>query len=1092
MVEYTYTPEQLLSYRKSEFVTSTKLPPKTFIKLRNIGICSIQKQKRGSSGGKNKIRSIQTCIRKQEINANKCIKQKGANLANLLPVQNHTNQIIKSVIGNRPSGLNATGSGVNENNLTNIKLKKVQNEDTENVGKKINVTFLNAHSIRNKASILQEYVLDKDIDIALFCETWLKGESDDSDQQIIGELCPPDFKFLHVPRETTGKSCGGGVAILYKANLEICMVKTQEKFRSFEYMEVLLKSKSICYRIIILYRPPPSKANGLKNSIFFEEFPGFIDSKSIESGHFVVVGDFNFHLDKPHERDVANFNGVLSSGSFVQHVQGPTHKMGHTLDLVITKLDENVVENLGILDTGDSDHFWLNFQLPVEKPRVLRKKIVYRKHKDLNKEDFCKDIENSDLYKNPSDNISDAVKQFNEVLAQLYNKHAPEVTKTVPVRPQPPWRSEEIKKAKRERRIAERKMRKSKLAVDRQIYVEKRRALNKLVDKAKREYYAQKIDECSGDQKQLFKLVDTLLHKSKDTPLPMHESPEELANRLADFFVEKISKIRTHLADIRKDLVNSNKLSKKDISQLSKFELASEKEISNLIKKSASKSCKLDPIPTWLLKDCLGCLLPVITRIVNLSLSSAEVSTNLKEAIVLPLIKKMTLDPEILKNYRPVSNLSFLSKLIERVVDARFEDHMVKNNLHEKWQSSYKKFHSTETALIRVMNDALCEIDNKKCVLLVLLDLSAAFDTIDHKTLISRLEYRYGVSGDAKSWFESYLTGRTQSVLIRNVQSEKCDLEFGVPQGSILGPKKFIGYSAPIVDIAKAHGINLHLYADDTQLYIACDPTAEAIEAALEKLEACISDIRIWMAQNYLKLNDDKTEFLILGAPNQLKKIKKQKLHIGESYIETTDFARNIGAIFDSNLLMEKHVDSVCKAAWGQLRKIGTIRKYLSNTATKTLVHALVTSRLDNLNGLLYGLSSKILHKLERVQNTAARLITRSKKYDHITPILRKLHWLPIKTRIKYKILLLTYKALNHEGPEYIQDLLVPCTGLRSKEKSLLKKPLSKSVKYGDRAFSRAAPQLWNELPDELRHCKTVDAFKRKLKTYLFGKVYGQ
>ena len=177
-------------------------------------------------------------------------------------------------------------------------------------------------------------------------------------------------------------------------------------------------------------------------------------------------------------------------------------------------------------------------------------------------------------------------------------------------------------------------------------------------------------------------------------PLPSHESAEELANRFADFFVEKISKIRQNLKSMREGLNAPVMTSEKQVSQLSELEPASEEEIQKLIMSSATKSCTLDPIPTWLLKDCIGCLLPIITKIVNISLSLAEVSPNLKEAIVLPLIKKLILDPEILKNFRPVSNLSFLSKLIERVVDARYENHLTKNNLHEKWQSSYKKFHS--------------------------------------------------------------------------------------------------------------------------------------------------------------------------------------------------------------------------------------------------------------------------------------------------------------------------------------------------------------------------------------------------------------
>ena len=243
------------------------------------------------------------------------------------------------------------------------------------------------------------------------------------------------------------------------------------------------------------------------------------------------------------------------------------------------------------------------------------------------------------------------------------------------------------------------------------------------------------------------------------------------------------------------------------------------------------------------------------------------------------------------------------------------------------------------------------------------------------------------------------------------------------------------------------------------------------------------------MAENFLKLNDDKTEFLVLGDPHQLKKLPSLNIHIGDSQIESTDSARNIGAIFDSNMNMKKHVHTLCKSAWYHIRRIGTIRKYLTNSATKTLVHAFITSKLDNLNSLLYGLPDKLLHKLVRVQRAAARLVTRTKRYEHITPVLRHLHWLPVKLRINFKILLLTFKALKGEGPAYLKELLTPCTGLRSKQKLELVRPRSKYVKYGDRAFSNAAPYLWNKLPLEIRQCKTTNSFKNKLKTHLFAEA---
>ena len=198
-------------------------------------------------------------------------------------------------------------------------------------------------------------------------------------------------------------------------------------------------------------------------------------------------------------------------------------------------------------------------------------------------------------------------------------------------------------------------------------------------------------------------------------------------------------------------------------SVLSSLKPATSDEIAKLIKNSAPKSCDIDPIPTLLLKLCQDELLPVITHIVNTSLSCSTVPKQLKLAFIRPLLKKLLLDPEVLKNFRPVSNLSFISKLIERVVADRLGAHMLTNQLYEPLQNDYRHLHSPETAILKVLNDLLKSIDTKGGAILVLLDLSAAFDTIDHKILCQRLE-DLGVRDAAAAWFQSYLSDRSQAV----------------------------------------------------------------------------------------------------------------------------------------------------------------------------------------------------------------------------------------------------------------------------------------------------------------------------------------
>ena len=583
------------------------------------------------------------------------------------------------------------------------------------------------------------------------------------------------------------------------------------------------------------------------------------------------------------------------------------------------------------------------------------------------------------------------------------------------------------------------------------------------------------------------------MNKSKTTKLPSYDSPKELADRFCDFFSEKICKIRKDLFNIKsaKEDASSTESTDTTSSSFSDFEPASEEEVRKLIITTKPKSCAQDPIPTSLLKECLSSLLPIITKLVNLSMSQGIVPADLKKALILPLLKKAGLDIEILKHFRPVSNLTYISKLIERLVATRFIDYISANNLQELFQSSYTKFHSTETALIRVQNDLLTSIDGGKCVLLVLLDLSAAFDTIDHNILLSRLASRFGVKGTALNWFKSYLSDRFQAVLIDGIESKLHHLLFGVPQGSVLGPILFILYTSPLADLLKECGVSYHFYADDTQLYISFN--LPECQDAIAKMEQCIQKVRIWMADNFLKLNEEKTEVLFFGSKNLLSNIEASPITIGSEHIAPTDLARNIGAYLDKYLNMDSQVSQVCKGAWLHLRNIGKIRPYLNESSTEKIIHAFVSSKLDSNNGLLYGIPKDKLDRLQRVQNAAARLVTRTRKYEHITPVLKSLHWLPVTQRIHYKVLLLTFKCLIGKAPAYLQELLKVSTqshSLRSNDQRLLVCPKSKSVKYGDRSFRVAGPTLWNKLPLKIRLSESVNQFKSQLKTHLFESAY--
>jgi hypothetical protein len=256
-------------------------------------------------------------------------------------------------------------------------------------------------------------------------------------------------------------------------------------------------------------------------------------------------------------------------------------------------------------------------------------------------------------------------------------------------------------------------------------------------------------------------------------------------------------------------------------------------------------------------------------------------------------------------------------------------------------------------------------------------------------------------------------------------------------------------------------------------------------------MQTCIEDIRSWMSANHLKLNETKTEFLVIGKNNLDH--SKHVIKIGDDIVNSTEKAKNIGAILDSNLDLTTHVNSICHSSYYHLHNIGKIRKYLTTKSTEALIHALITSKLDHLNSLLYGLPEYLVKRLQTVQNSAARLLTRTSKREHITPILKELHWLPVSQRIVYKICLTTFKVIHQKSPQYLTELITlykPTRCLRSENKSLLVAKRFKKRKAGYRCFEYAAANCWNALPQDVRNCHELSHFKVMLKTFLFKQLY--
>ena len=347
--------------------------------------------------------------------------------------------------------------------------------------------------------------------------------------------------------------------------------------------------------------------------------------------------------------------------------------------------------------------------------------------------------------------------------------------------------------------------------------------------------------------------------------------------------------------------------------------------------------------------------------------------SSFKSAYITPILKKPDLDSAAAASYRPISNLSVLSKLLQRFVAKQLTDYLKDKGILPDLQSAYRAFHSTETALLKVVADILLALDTGDLAMLTLLDLSAAFDSVDQETFLRRLMTSYGLDGTVVMWLASYLGDRTQYVRCSATTSSTSAMLCGVPQGSVLGPILFLLYTADLLQLIKHHQLHPHLYADDTQIYGYCRPSS--VDSLQEKMSVCVDDVQSWMRANRLQLNPNKTEVLWCSSARRQYQIPTTSVRIGNTSVLPVSSVRDLGVCLDGDLAMRTHVTTTVKGCFAALRQIRSVRRSLPRHALLTLVRALIISKVDYCNSLLAGISDNQMSRLQSVLNAAARLV---------------------------------------------------------------------------------------------------------------------
>ena len=418
-----------------------------------------------------------------------------------------------------------------ESNCIKINSKR---SNSSSLSQSLNFGLWNVRSVKNKALSPKDYTFEHDLVFLALTETWL--HSGESDSFFVGELCPKGYIFHHTPREN---SRGGGVVILVKKSLRVKKL-CSANFSSFENVVALAEYPIGSIRFVVIYRPPSSHIKA-----FLQDFVSLLEQLVPISGNLLFVGDFNFKLDS-NNTDATKLHKLLESFNLKQHVATPTHFRGHTLDLIITRSEDDLVDGIVVRDPPLSDHFAVHCTLKLSKPPAEQHEIRYRKLRSVDMSALCKDLRDSIVLQENITDLPTLVDKYETELTRVLDIHSPEKKRTIMVRPAAAWYNGDIDREKRKRRKLERRWRKSRLVIDRELYKEQWKVVSSLIKKAKENYYSN-IQENKGNQKVLFNTVTRLLHRNTEKCYPTAPFSEVLADRFADFFCQKIEVIRNDL-----------------------------------------------------------------------------------------------------------------------------------------------------------------------------------------------------------------------------------------------------------------------------------------------------------------------------------------------------------------------------------------------------------------------------------------------------------------------------------------------------------------------------------------------------------------
>ena len=997
-----------------------------------------------------------------------------------------TDTVLSDIACDESKDLNSLLEDFDNPLLNNCKYCLPEEVNTLSFSKsKLKIIHLNIHSLPNKVDSLMS-LLDclknkgYEIDLILLCETFVNDYN-------VPRCNIPNYNFEEIHRKEMSR---GGVGIYINKKLRYKVRSDLSIFNEGYFESLFLEITSGGRHTVVgeIYRVPNTN-----EAYFIENYQTIVDQINAENKDIIIGTDQNLDLLKYNRHSntekLLNFN--LASG-LLPTVSKPTritHSTATLIDNIYVKSKHVYKSKSVILTTDISDHF--PCMLVIENDCNKNKEPLQFEQRKLTNEaieHIKNDLEQKDWSILNGQDVNESYNILVTSINKSLDKHAPLKKVTIPAKYviNEPWMTKGLIKSSSTCDKLFSKVTGLNKDSDKYIkYKQYRNLFNSLKRKAKVKYYRDKIEEHFYNSRKLWTTLNILIGKCNDKSCisdsfiidgMSSSDPDKISNGFCNYFANVGKNLASKIPNVNKSATSfiSNNV------QNSLFLSPTDKvEIFDIISKLKNKtSSGFDFLSNALIKEINAQITGPLTIIVNKSLEAGNVPNEMKIAKIIPVFKSK--EKVHFSNYRPISLLPTMSKILEKVVYKRLYKFLLQNKVLFNSQYGFRSGHSTTDAVAELVSNILLGFDKQEMTLAVFLDLSKAFDTVDHKILLSKLE-RYGIRGVALDWFQSYVSNRKQFVQYKTARSNSSDIEYGVPQGSVLGPLLFIIYINDLnysLDLCKAI-----LFADDSTVYI----TGKNKKLLFSQMKQELLSLIEWFQINKLSLNLIKTNYTLFSPKNSSINDENEcyNLTFGSETIKEVNNVKFLGLQMDRHLDWSEHFKILHRRLSRANYILSQVKNILPKACMKMLYYSLFQS---HINYGLYvwgtGMLSCNLKKIATAQKKAVRNVSKKSYNSHTDPLFVDLNILKFNDVVDVELMKLMYNHSKNLLPNPIQSLFTLNRDVHHYNTRHRNDPVVISRHYAplDKSFLCKAPLLWSALDPSIKSCRTINSFKNNLK----------